>query len=41
MRQVENDITKLIQSEDEYYKLTRPVNAFITFEDEEGYATAC
>ena len=38
MREVEKEITEL--KNNEYEKLTRPVCAFITFEEEDGYILA-
>ena len=39
MRKVEAQITKL--KDEKFNDLTRPVGAFITFEEEDGYIVAC
>jgi len=40
MREIEHEITKLKAVEENYEKFTRPVCAFITFEEEDAYILA-
>jgi hypothetical protein len=40
MREVEKKITDLKNDEDSFAKFTRPVCAFITFEEEDSYIIA-